>query len=192
MPVIGRDVTQRCWPVAPGVAPRWTITSAGALQRSFDQGHTWQTVDVNANPASSGGATNVEAVAKTSPSKLKDSGRAFKREAQLPSSARSPRLARKSGRVVPVAPSIIHWTPATTGPAIIPASDGATLTGDMISLEFPDMQHGKVCDFYRGSLDHHRRRPNLAETIASAASRPHPFSYFGQAQLSSPLIALPK
>jgi hypothetical protein len=27
-------------------APRWMLTSAGALQRSFDQGHTWETISV--------------------------------------------------------------------------------------------------------------------------------------------------
>src|SRR5579863_730383 len=31
----------------PGVPTRWTISSTGGLQRSFDQGSTWQNVDVN-------------------------------------------------------------------------------------------------------------------------------------------------
>jgi len=31
-----------------------------------------------------------------------------------------------------------HWT------RVMPASSGATLTGDIVSLEFLDMQHGKV------------------------------------------------
>ncbi len=51
--------------------PRWTINSAGALQRSFDEGSTWQDVDVNANPVSIGG-TRLEVAAKTSRPKVKD------------------------------------------------------------------------------------------------------------------------
>ncbi len=39
--------------LSPG-GPRWTINASGALQRSFDQGNSWQTVDVNANPAAAG------------------------------------------------------------------------------------------------------------------------------------------
>ena len=31
-----------------------------------------------------------------------------------------------------------HWTP------VMPSSAGSVLTGDVVSIEFPDLQHGKL------------------------------------------------
>jgi len=44
--VTGRNVAD-LFPLASG--PRWMLTSAGALQRSLDQGHTWERVPVASN-----------------------------------------------------------------------------------------------------------------------------------------------
>src|SRR5205807_1149784 len=57
--------------------PRWTINASGGLQRSFDQGATWETVDVEANANANAnaaalayaGGTSVEIVANTSRAK---------------------------------------------------------------------------------------------------------------------------
>ena len=45
---------------ATTLATRWTISSAGGLQRSVDQGNTWQDVSVNAPPGSAAGAQTFE------------------------------------------------------------------------------------------------------------------------------------
>ena len=128
--------------VSAAPLPRWTISPSGGLQRSFDQGNTWQDVDVNANSASYASATSLEVAAKTSRAKAKDSGQTLKRE-----------IAHLTFRTVVAAGAEVwaggatlyhsqdagnHWI------RVIPASAGAMLTGDIVSLEFPDPQHGKL------------------------------------------------
>jgi len=124
-------------------APRWTITSTGGLQRSLDQGVTWQAIDVIANPESSTNATSLQISANNSRAKRKDA-QALKRDAPAPLfraiAANGPEVwAGGSGGVLYHSQDAgDHWT------RIVPASAGATLTGDIVSLEFPDPQHGKV------------------------------------------------
>jgi hypothetical protein len=121
--------------------PRWTISSAGRLQRSFDQGNTWQDVDVNANLASVVG-TSLEIPANAArASKNKDARQDLKREA----ASAAFRAVAAAGADIWAGGSGLyhsldagnHWT------RIVPASADAMLTGDIVSLEFSD-QHGKV------------------------------------------------
>ena len=121
--------------------PRWTISSAGRLQRSFDQGNTWQDVDVNANLASVVG-TSLEISANAArASKNKDARQDLKREA----ASAAFRAVAAAGTDIWAGGSGLyhsldagnHWT------RIVPASADAMLTGDIVSLEFSD-QHGKV------------------------------------------------
>lgn len=125
--------------------PNWTITS-GQLQRSFDQGITWQNVNVTAPP---GAASNTEVTAlsgaKSSQATPKDSLKAYKKE--QPSSPTFRTVAANGpdvwagaggGLLYHSSDAGTHWTQVT------PASAGATLTGDIVSLEFPDPQNGKV------------------------------------------------
>jgi hypothetical protein len=145
IPINGRNFTELST-LSPGLLPRWTITSAGGLQRSFDQGKTWQTVDVNASPASSGGATSLGVTVKTSRAKVKDKevGKAGKQDA----AALTFRAVAATGSEVWAGGSAgslyhsidagNHWT------RVAAVSSGAILTGDIISLEFPDLQHGTL------------------------------------------------
>lgn len=129
---------------APASMPRWTITSAGGLQRSYDQGNTWQNVDVSASAASFNGATDLEAVAKTSRAKAKDADQALKRETTPPTfravaaSGADVWAGGSAGALFHSLDGGNHWT------RVVPASAGTFLTGDIISLQFPDPQHGKV------------------------------------------------
>jgi hypothetical protein len=125
--------------------PRWTISSTGTLQRSFDQGFTWQVVDVNAPPAYFLDATAVQTSEKTSRAKTtKDSGKAFKLNDSSPifravAATGADVWAGGSGGALYHSPDAgNHWT------RIMPTSSGAALAGDIVSLEFPDTQHGKV------------------------------------------------
>jgi hypothetical protein len=152
IPLNGRDVTQLNT-LSAALIPRWTIGAAGGLQRSFDQGHTWQPVDVTANPDSFSliGETSVEIVAKTSRAKAaketangKDADKAHKQVA-APLTFRAVAAAGadvwaggSAGALYHSLDAGNHWT------RIVPASAGAVLTGDVVSLEFPDPQHGKV------------------------------------------------
>jgi hypothetical protein len=136
-----RNLAQLSAP-APARVPQWTITSAGSLARSFDQGKTWQDVDVNAPAAS---ATNLEAAAKTARAKEspveKKSLRAvwaapvFRAVAAIGAEVWA---GGSGGALYHSLDTGNHWT------RVIPESGGATLTADIVSLEFADAQHGKI------------------------------------------------
>lgn len=124
--------------LASSAPVRWTINSTGSLQRSFDQGFTWQAVDVNANPG------YLQIAGKASQEKSKEASQAFKREAATPifravvASGADVWAGGSGGALYHSADAGTHWTHVT------PTSSGAMLTGDIVSLEFPDTQHGKV------------------------------------------------
>lgn len=140
----GRNLTQLAAVIAAPV-PRWSINATGALQRSIDQGNTWQTVDVT-TPASSTNATSLEIVAKSSGVRVKekDATKANKRDSATPVF----RAVAANGSNVWAggsAGALFHSTDAgNTWTRIVPTSSGATLTGDIVSLEFPESQHGKI------------------------------------------------
>jgi photosystem II stability/assembly factor-like uncharacterized protein len=124
--------------------PRWTISSTGSLQRSFDQGFTWQAVNVNAAPAYFLDATAVQTSEKASRAKAKDAGKTSKRDDSSPvfravTATGADVWAGGSGGALYHSPDAgNHWT------RVMPTSSGAMLTGDIVSIEFPDTQHGKV------------------------------------------------
>jgi hypothetical protein len=116
--------------------PRWTIDSTGVLQRSFDQGATWQAVNVNANPAYFTNATSLQISGKTSRSKArKVLSPTFRAVAATGTDVWA---GGSGGALYHSGDAGDHWT------RVVPASAGAILSGDIVSLEFGDMQHGKV------------------------------------------------
>ena len=143
-------------PPQPSIAPvsassalvlRWTISSNGSLQRSVDQGMTWQVVNVNTPPAYLMDATAVQTSGKTPRAKREEAGSAGKRLKRDDSSPIFRAVAATgadvwaggSGGALYHSPDAgNHWTRVT------PSSSGALLTGDIVSLEFPDTQHGKL------------------------------------------------
>jgi hypothetical protein len=125
--------------------PRWTINSSGGLQRSFDQGKTWQDVDVNANPAPAASATTLEVVAKTARAKENPpEKKSLKAAFAVPVFRAVAAIGAEvwaggaGGALYHSLDAGSHWT------HVIPESDGATLTGDIVSLEFPDAQRGRI------------------------------------------------
>jgi hypothetical protein len=154
IPVNGRSASSLI-ALTPESAPRWTLSANGGLQRSLDQGKTWQTVDVTANPSSFSftGETSLEIVARTSTkaraaketANEKDADKARKQVGAPPPTFRAV-AAAGSDVWAGGSPSALyhsldagnHWS------HIVPASSGATLTGDVVSLDFPDPQHGKI------------------------------------------------
>jgi len=142
-PANGRNFTPMA-AVSPALLPRWIINSAGVLQRSFDQGKSWQAVDVNASPASFSGATSLEVVAKASRAKAKDADKALKRDAApitfrvLAATGAEVWAGGSVGALYHSQDAGNHWT------RVVPASAGAILTGDILSLNFADIQHGTL------------------------------------------------
>lgn len=123
-----------------GPAPRWTINSSGGLERSFDQGNTWQQVDVNGVQVPGSRLDAARTMAKANDA---DSGQQDAKKA----SAGSPifRAVAANGAEVWAGGSSgalyhsidagNHWT------RVVPGAAGTMLTGDITALEFPDSQH---------------------------------------------------
>jgi hypothetical protein len=138
---------------ARALTPRWTISAAGALQRSFDQGNTWQNVDVTATTMTARNFTSLEIV---------ENSRARKTENQKKEKKKT-----KDAAAVPAAsPAFVFRAVAATGMQVwaggssgilyhsvdagnqwmrvVPVSDGMALTGDIVGVEFSDALHGKI------------------------------------------------
>jgi hypothetical protein len=137
--------------MAPGtqnvssVLPSWTISPAGGLQRSFDQGHSWQDVDVYASAAYGGNLSSVEVVAKKSRAKEKDTDTKYlKKQAAtfvfraVAATGAEVWAGGTSGMLYHSLDAGNHWT------RVVPSATGAILTGDIVALEFSDPQHGRV------------------------------------------------
>lgn len=119
---------------------RWAITSAGGLQRSLDQGNSWQDVNVKASPATS----TFDAVASLSLEKAKDAAKADKKQ-NAPAIFRAVAAngsevwaGGAAGQLYHSIDAGNHWS------KVVPSADGAVLSGDVVALEFVDAQHGKV------------------------------------------------
>ena len=121
---------------------RWAITSAGGLQRSLDQGNSWQDVNVKTTPAPA--AANFEVMARSSLAKAKDSAKADKIEngamvfRAVAANGMEVWAGGSSGQLYHSTDSGNHWS------KVVPSAGGAILTGDVVTLDFADAQHGKV------------------------------------------------
>ena len=141
IPMNGRNTIQMATLVPGGLETFWKLDSGGRLQRSSDQGRTWQPVDVNANPALY--AASLAVAAETSSAKAKDAEKARK----IPASPIFHALA-VAGSDVWVGGSggaLYHSVDAgTLWTRIVPVASGRALSADVVSLDFADPQHGKL------------------------------------------------
>lgn len=98
-------------------SPRWSITSSGGLQRSFDAGKTWEDVNVDADSA------------KTSASL------AFRAVAALGSEV----WAGGTGAILyHSADSGAHWQ------RVVPSANGAAAGGEIVEIKFSDPENGRL------------------------------------------------
>ncbi|MGC2477499.1 MAG: YCF48-related protein [Candidatus Sulfotelmatobacter sp.] len=142
-----------------GVPMRWTISPAGGLLRSLDQGSTWQKVDVNNSspaaaslspmnpPSRAKEATNERAVSNDSLAKdrlTQDKGSLAKEDAislifrAVASNGPDVWAGASGGLLYHSSDAGAHWA------RVVPSASGLSLTGDIVNLEFLDPQHGRV------------------------------------------------
>ncbi len=123
------------------VPPRWTISPAGALQRSFDGGNTWETVNPNMsvdsaadqnlgqNPDASGAA----------PDQKKEAAPNFHPIFRaVAASGLEVWAGTLAGVLYHTSDGGSHWA------RVAPSEAGATITGDIVSIQFSDPQQGRV------------------------------------------------
>ena len=128
-------------------SPRWSITAAGGLQRSFDQGKTWQDVRVSASPTPAM-AGNGMAMTSTVAKQQAVPGAAIETSVKAAATPVVFRAVTAAGNEIWAGGSSAslfhsidggdHWT------RVLPSSSGTVLTGDVVSVEFSGPQHGTV------------------------------------------------
>jgi len=111
-------------------SPRWGISSSGGLQRSYDAGTTWE--DVNVSPAESRDEYQAKKIWKKERAKpvvVFRAVAAFGPEVWAGGSGAMLYHSLDSGN---------HWA------RIVPSEANASLTGDIVGVEFSDAQHGRI------------------------------------------------
>jgi hypothetical protein len=131
VPVNGRNAASSDTTLSP---PTWRIDASGNLDRSLDQGKTWQSIDASSLPNPGipvGGAPpNVRTNVVRRPEPI-----VFRAV-----TANGPDVwaGGLNAALYHSSDGGNHWT------RVSPSSSGVTLSGDVIQLNFPDAQHGTV------------------------------------------------
>jgi hypothetical protein len=99
-------------------SPRWAVTAKGTLERSFDGGSTWESIDPTAD------AMGAAAI-----------GRNF---LAVSASGLEVWAGGSAGMLYHTSDSGAHWT------LVHPADSLIALTGDITNIDFSDSQHGRV------------------------------------------------
>ena len=133
-------------------SPRWTVSSSGVLQRSFDGGNTWE----NVNPAPMG--TTIGAlVAKTNGAQADAAGYEHAKQDKAKQSYEAKSASNPALVFRAVAASGLEVWAGGSGGVLYHTSDGgnrwsrvtpstatAALTGDVIGIQFSDTLHGTI------------------------------------------------
>jgi len=123
---------------APG--PRWMITPAGGLQRSYDQGKTWQDIYVaaNQNPVSVALQAEGGYAQKAAQTKKQQAWIASLVFRAMSASGLEIWAGANGGVLYHSVDAGDHWTSA------VPSDGGILITGDIISVQFTDALHGRI------------------------------------------------
>jgi hypothetical protein len=128
-------------PLAPERA-RWSINAMGGLQRSLDQGKSWQDVDVTGATGMGSGA-NMRMAMKSSREKALAKDKADAKQAPVlfrAVSANGPDVwaGGSSGHLYHSTDAGAHWV------QVVPTWSGVVLTDDIVSLQFADPLQGRI------------------------------------------------
>jgi hypothetical protein len=125
---------------SPSSTFRWIVNSDGGLERSVDRGNSWQGVDVNAQNSASSMSSKLAAKA----ARAKDKSDTKKEAAATPVFRAVAAMGTEvwaggsTGALFHSSDGGNHWT------RVVPLFAGSTLTGDVVTVEFSDPQHGKI------------------------------------------------
>jgi hypothetical protein len=126
---------------------RWTVSSSGVLQRSFDGGDTWENVNPALTVASSGARLAKENTARADVGSFIEAKKNQKAEA-APYPAPVFRAVAAAGLEVWAGGSggaLYHtWDGGNRWSRVTPSVLGVALTGDIIAIQISDSQHGEV------------------------------------------------
>jgi photosystem II stability/assembly factor-like uncharacterized protein len=147
----------------------WGISASGGLLRSFDQGRTWASVDMNASFPMT--AQMVMVVPESQKYQQATRDASLQAQSQAPSQSESkalskskavsPELAAASAGSIPFfraisAAGVEIWAGGSAGvlyhsadggerwTRVVPSAAGISLTGDIIGIAFSDPQHGQI------------------------------------------------
>lgn len=125
--------------------PLWTISASGRLQRSFDQGASWEDVNVNTAALSPpANFTNAQTLrgplakvdsAATNIKKVQPAATVFR---AVSANGADVWAGGSNGVLYHTADAGNHWI------RVVPASGGMTPMGDIVTVEFSDAQHGRI------------------------------------------------
>jgi hypothetical protein len=121
---------------------RWSINTTGGLQRSLDQGKSWQDVDVTGAAGIAGGV-NLRMAMKASREKSPAKDKADMKQSPVvfrAVSANGPDVwaGGSGGHLYHSTDAGAHWV------QVVPLWSGVELTGDIMSLQFADPQQGRI------------------------------------------------
>ena len=121
---------------------RWSINAAGGLQRSLDQGKSWQDVDVTGAAGIAGGV-NLRMAMKASREKALAKDKADMKQVPVvfrAVSANGPDVwaGGSGGHLYHSTDAGAHWV------QVVPSWSGVELTSDIVSLQFADPQQGRI------------------------------------------------
>jgi len=123
------------------VSPRWAITAAGTLQRSFDGGNSWQNVNPNestasaADPMTAKGGSSIKEKAGQKGEAAENFNPVFR---ALAASGVEVWAGASGGTLYHSSDGGNHWA------RVAPSEAGTTLSGDVTGIRFSDPQQGKV------------------------------------------------
>ena len=124
----------------PTSLPRWTINSGGALQRSFDGGASWQDVSVLAGSAvmNAGVSTETVEIREKDAAKKMMKSQAGPQFRALAVNGAEVWAGGANTTLFHTSDAGAHWA------RVLPSDAGVSLTGDVVSITFPDSQHGRI------------------------------------------------
>jgi hypothetical protein len=120
------------------ITPAWTVNS-GRLQRSLDQGQTWR--DINVVASADTGDSMELAISSDKAGKTRKDKKAISMAPVFRAVAANGADVWAGGTAAALYHSSdagVHWA------RVVPTSESATLSGDILSLEFADAQNGRI------------------------------------------------